>query len=415
PLPGDGPRIKFYSGWKLQFLKLKYALSLLKYLARRKKYSLFFLKSLKLLGKEKVLKTKKIPKFGKYYYASVLRVPRWPSKSFDRMVAGGGLNFDAYGTPQNQQIDTVILAITRKCNYNCQHCYEHHNLAEEESVPIERWKTVIKILQQSGTSLFILSGGEPMLRFEGLLEILDSVDTGLSDFHVHTSGNGVTAERAALLKKYGITAAGIALDDFNPWEHDRVKGYSGAHHNAVQAIQNFREAGIFPYINLCLRKDLTRPGVLRKYFEYANGLNAGAISILEPKPCGTYIPVNSGDLLSREEREVVTTFYKEANLDKKYRNYPSVVYFQYYERPDIYGCLMGLSHFYINSLGNVQPCIFLPVSFGNIIDEDFQVIFKRMREAFPKPIKQPCPVVTHLGTRRRQSRKSLLKSQLKGN
>ena len=102
-------------------------------------------------------------------------------------------------------------------------------------------------------------------------------------------------------------------------------------------------------------------------------------------------------MFSREEREVVTMFYEEANLDKKYRNYPAVVYFQYYERSDIYGCLMGLSHFYINSLGNVQPCIFLPVSFGNILEEDFPVIFKRMREAFPKPIKQPCPAATHCG------------------
>lgn len=387
--------IQFHSGWKLLYLKLKYALSVLKYLTRRKKYSLFFFKSLKLLGKGKFLRITKIPKFGKYYYPAVLRVPRWPSRSFDRMVAGGGLNFEAYGTPLNRQIDSVVLAITRKCKYNCQHCYEHHNLAEEDTVPIERWKTAIKTLQQSGVSSFILSGGEPMLRFEGLLEIVGSVDTDLSDFHVHTSGYGVTPEKAAILKKYGITAAGIAFDDFNPGEHDRVRGYSGAHQNAVQAIHYFREAGIFPYINLCIRKDLARPGALWKYFDYVNGLNAGAISMLEPKPCGKYISGNGGDLLSKEEREGVTTFFNEANLGKKYRNYPPVIYFQYYERPDINGCLMGaLSHFYINSLGNVQPCIFLPTSFGNIMEEELPVILKRMREAVPKPIKQPCPAVT---------------------
>jgi MoaA/NifB/PqqE/SkfB family radical SAM enzyme len=221
------------------------------------------------------------------------------------------------------------------------------------------------------------------------------VDTNLSDFHVHTSGYGVTRERTAALKKYGITAAGIALDDFDPQRHDQLKGYNGAHQKASQAIQYFREAGIFPYINLCLRKDLIRSRVLWKYFDYVKNLNAGVISLLEPKPCGRYIPANGDDLLDDDDRKIVTGFFKEANRSKKHKDYPYVAYMQYFEKPEHFGCLMGgLSHFSINSAGNVQPCVFLPFSFGNIIEEDFWDIFKRMREAVPVPLHQPCPAVT---------------------
>jgi len=53
----------------------------------------------------------------------------------------------------------------------------------------------------------------------------------------------------------------------------------------------------------------------------------------------------------------------------------------------------GLSHFYIDSAGNVNPCVFMPVSFGNIINDNFDKIFKRMRSVINKPIHSECPSI----------------------
>jgi MoaA/NifB/PqqE/SkfB family radical SAM enzyme len=398
-LAAGGKKIKFYTGWKLGIFKLRFVISLVKYLVRRRKYPLFSIKSLHLYRKKKLLELPKIPKFGKHYYNAILRIPRWPSTAYDRMVAGGGLNLSIPGTPMKQHIDSVILAVTGKCKYSCQNCYEYNRLAENDRIPIERWREVIKELQKLGVSVIVLSGGEPMLRFEGLIEILAAVDTTHSDFHVHTSGYGVTQERAIALKKCGVRAAAVALDDYNPGRHDRLKGYAGAHKKAIRAIKYFHEAGIFPYINLCLRKDLIGSGSLWKYFDYVKDLDpgVGVISLLEPKPCGRYIPGNGNgeDLLSEDDRNIVIDFFKKANRDKMYKDYPYVAYMQYFEKPERFGCLMGgLSHFYINSSGHVQPCVFLPVSFGSIMEEDFIDIFKKMRGAVPAPLHQPCPALT---------------------
>lgn len=391
-------KIKYYTGLQAIPVLLKFRFSLLKYMFQSKKYPLFVIKPskgglIKTMEMKRRLNLCKIVKYKNQFYFS-LSIPHWPSKPFDHMVANGGLNITAAGTPFKRQIDIAILAITRKCNFNCGHCYEHFNLAEEDIVPIERWKEVINEIQKIGVSIITFSGGEPMLRYDGLIELLESVDKNLSDFHIHTSGNGVLQEKALALKNAGLHAAAIGLDDVNSERHDTIRGYNGSYKEALQAIKSFQKADIFTYINMCLTKDFIRSGDLSTYFKLAKNLNVGAIRFLEPKPCGGYLFENMDDLFTKDDRKIVTEFFLQANKGKRYRNYPLISYEAYFEEPERMGCMMGgHSHLYIDSLGNVEPCVFLPISFGNIMEEDFSDIFKRMREIIPGPLHGECPAV----------------------
>ena len=379
--------------------KLKFRLSFVKYLLQKKKYPLFVLSP----SREGLLKTQKTmrklglfkaARYDGHYYLS-LTTPRWPSRAFDIMVARGGLNLTAAGTPLKAQVDTAVLAITRQCAYECVYCYEHNNLGEEESVPIERWKEVVRDLQAQGISIITFSGGEPMLRFEGLMELVKAVDKNLSDIHVHTSGNGVTQENAMALKQAGVAAVAVGLDDVDPNRHDEIGRNAKASEDAVKALQLFREAGLFTYINMCLSKDMAKTDELHKFFLLAKSLDVGFVRLLEPKPCGGYLDENMEDLFSEKDRKTVTEFYREVNRDKKYKDYPIISYDAYFEKPEHLGCMMGgHSHFHIDSLGNVEPCVFMPVSFGNIMEEDILDIFARMREAIPSPIHKDCPVLS---------------------
>jgi len=383
---------KFYSGWRSALFRLKFGISSCKYIFQRSKYPLFLINSLKLKKNQGLQEKIKVVKFDNRYYGSILRLPGWPSKPFDHMVAKGGLNICASGTSLKQHIDSVILGITRKCNYSCKHCYENPNLSGKESVSIKRWKEVVKDLQKLGVSIVVLSGGEPMLRYEGLIELLESGEKDFSDFHIHTSGDGVSKEKALALKNAGLSAAGIALDDFNPCRQDELRSYRGSHEKSVRAIQYFREAGVFPYVNMCLHKDLIRSGGLWEYLEYVENLDVGFINLLEPKPWGGFYSEKADNLFDEEDRRITTEFFNKVRFNKKYDDYPLIFYIQYFERPENRGCLMGgLSHFFINSKGDVQACVFLPVSFGNILEEDLREIYKKMREAIPAPLHKTCP------------------------
>lgn len=389
------PRAIFCTGWKRLPLWLRFGTSLWKYVLQKWKYPLFSLKALTLLGNRELLPSGKCVKFARRYYSGILGVPHWPSPAFDHMAGKGGLNFSDSGTPLKTHIDSVMLAITRKCRCNCQHCYEYENLTEHESVPVSRWKDVVRELQEMGVSIIVFSGGEPMLRFEGLIELLASGDKNRSDFHVHSAGHGVTYARAAALKKAGLDSAAIGIDDFDPEVHDRIRGKKGSFAEAVAALDHFRRAGIFTYVNVCLRKELVSHGYLWKFYQAMKELQVGAILLLEPKPYGKYFHTEVNGISPDFYRETVTDFFLSANRDRKYRDYPLVSYMAYFEDPRRFGCNMaGLSHLYINSVGDVQPCIFLPVSFGTIMKEPFSTIYRRMREAVPGPLYKQCPSIS---------------------
>ncbi|NSW95746.1 MAG: radical SAM protein [Bacteroidales bacterium] len=388
----------YYSCGTPTLAMLKFRISLLKYLFRKNKYPLFTISArqgglVKTYQIQKKLKMSKYVKFNDHIYFS-LTMPRWPSEPFDRMVARGGLNIASAGTPYKKQIDTAILGITGRCRYGCVHCYEHFNLNDYDVVPVEKWKEVIKDLQKIGVSVITFSGGEPMMRYDELIELLETSNHSLSDFHLHTSGYGVTAENARELKAAGLIAAGIGLDDVNTDRNDLFRGYNGAHSQAIEAIKYFREAGVFTYVNFCPTKEIINSGEILKFHEMLKDMNVGIIRWLEPRPCGAFLDADENIILNQEEKEFLKNLYINLNTLPEYRDYPLISYEAFSEAPENMGCMMGgNSLLYIDSRGNVEPCVFLPVTFGNILFEDFPIIFERMRKAIPKPLKTPCPSI----------------------
>ena len=387
--------VRYLGGIRIWPTRLRLLASYGRYLFRPRRYPLFILNRSKggLLRSLQTAKELHIRKYvksdGGYRYS--LTVPKWPSQPYDRMAGLGGLNINAAGTKFKRQVDHAILAISRKCVYRCRHCYERSHIASEETVPLEAWKRTVRDLQAMGTSIIVFSGGEPMLRYGDLLELLRSGDKSLSEFHVHTSGHAVTEDKAKALKDAGLEAAAIGLDDVNPGRHDALRGYPGAFREAISAIHSFRRAGLFTYINLCLTKDLVRSGDFPTLMELAKGLGVGAIRFLEPVPVGGYQEKDRAELFSDEDRAVTTDFFLKVNGSRRYARYPFISYEAFSEAPERLGCMMGgHSHFAVDGLGNVLPCVFLPVSFGNIMAEDLAAIFSRMREAIPRPCREGC-------------------------
>ena len=343
---------------------------------------------LRALGLNKVVAT------DRGYHFSLVE-PRWPSPAHDEMVAGGGLNVLAAGTSAKTQVGLAVLGVTRLCSYRCSHCYERANLGPADVVPVERWLEVIREMQQIGVGVVALSGGEPLSAPERVLAILAGADKRRSDFHLFTAGQGATPECVEALVGAGLAGAGVGLDHHDPAGHDALRGQAGAGSAAMQAIRRFADSGILTYVSTCLRRELVceRDG-LRRLYERVHGLGAAAWQLLEPKPCGALAGRSPASLLSEGERVVVRAFVRETQHSRAYRRYPAACYPALWEAPKSFGCLMGgLSHLYIDSCGNVEPCVFLPVRFGNILEESFTTIFRRMRCAVPRPIRAGCPAV----------------------
>ncbi len=333
----------------------------------------------------------KIVRFNDQYY-STPTIPGFPSSAYDNMVSKGGLNFLSAGTELKTQIDSVFLAITSKCHLSCKHCYEKFNINKSIDISSNNWEQIITKLQKIGVNIFILTGGEPLNDFDKLIEILTKSNKQLSDFHIHTSGNSITIQKALQLKQAGLKAAAVGLDDFDESRHDKVRG-KGSFSDAVKVLEIFNQVGIMTYVNFCVGKEILINDRIYKFYDFVKSLNVSMIQLLEPRPCGGFFNNGNNDIwLDENDKSKLLGFTIRGNKDKAYKNHPIIYYVAHIEGKNQLGCHMGgLSHFYIDSLGNVCPCVFFPVKYGNIIEEDIIDIYNRMRTNIPTPFHVDCP------------------------
>jgi MoaA/NifB/PqqE/SkfB family radical SAM enzyme len=109
------------------------------------------------------------------------------------------------------------------------------------------------------------------------------------------------------------------------------------------------------------------------------------VQIIKPKPAGAWL-ADTESMFSEAGERTAAAKIRLYNHARSYRNYPPISAQILEERPDVFGCTVGgADRFYINAKGDVQPCEFLNISFGNIAEEDFDAIFERMRNTFRHP------------------------------
>ena len=92
------------------------------------------------------------------------------------------------------------------------------------------------------------------------------------------------------------------------------------------------------------------------------------------------------DEFSPVDMDHVRDLVNRYNHDPAYASYPAISAQIIEEDRTVFGCTAGgTDRFYINAKGDVQPCEFLNISFGNLATEEFEVIYARMREVFDPP------------------------------
>jgi MoaA/NifB/PqqE/SkfB family radical SAM enzyme len=109
------------------------------------------------------------------------------------------------------------------------------------------------------------------------------------------------------------------------------------------------------------------------------------VQVIKPKPAGGWLEGGASPF-TPEDVELVKEKVHRYNQHRDYRHVPAISAQILEEDRDMFGCTAGgTDRFYINAKGDVQPCEFLNISFGNIADEPFADIYQRMRAEFLEP------------------------------
>lgn len=277
---------------------------------------------------------------------------------------------------------TALISITKACRYKCKHCYQQKDGGKD--IDIEKLAEITKKLQNMGIAFFNIEGGEPFLVYDKLKKICSVIDDR-SEIWINSTGDGITLERLRELKKLNLTAIMFSLHSSDPTILNEFMGIDSAWENLEKAIGLCHEASIAIAFNICLGKDQFYNGEFDKVMERAKEFGASIIQLINPKPAGGWL--ESGvEEFTKNDIDYIKKLVHKYNHNSKYKKYPAISAQINEEDKSMFGCTAGgTDRFYINAAGEVQPCEFLNISFGNVNDEDFEAIYKRMRKIFEIP------------------------------
>ncbi len=325
---------------------------------------LYFLSKMKL---NKYVKTGKFIKMNLY-------VPVFPSEAFFK--AGKKV----YISDQKMPCISVLLSVTSACRYDCEHCYQ--KLDKGHDVDINLLCEIAAKLDRMGVSFFNIEGGEPFLVYDKLKKLCQSISAG--EIWINSTGDGMTPERLAELKSIGVRGFMFSLHSADP---EKINGFmrnAKAYENLTNGIEMSHKAGLEVAANTCIVRDDYFNGTFEKILDLAKGLGVTIIQLIKPKPSGGWLGSEISYFSEEDLRQIEEKVHKYNNK-KAYRDYPFISAQIVDERSDMFGCTAGgTDRFYINAKGDVQPCEFLNISYGNIKDEEFDEIYARMRKSFEK-------------------------------
>lgn len=270
----------------------------------------------------------------------------------------------------------VDLALDYGCNLRCEHCSaEGLKRHDAPTLEVGQWREIVDQATDMGAFLFGLTGGEPLTL--DLEDIVRGLGPERMLVYVVTNGTLMTRERARSLYESGVDLVGISLDSADAEAHDGVRGTEGAQGRAWEAVRNATSAGMQVVVATTVTsRSVHSPGLDRLLRQTGK---MGLLTVL-----GLACP--TGGWAGREELMLGPEDTKELDrLMKRHRHSRRDFQSNWVE----VGCGAGKEKLYVSPYGEVMPCPFFQVGFGNINDYSLAEIQRRMIEQ-PELAGYPC-------------------------
>src|SRR4051812_573026 len=136
----------------------------------------------------------------------------------------------------------AVWEVTLQCDLACRHCGSRAGHERSGELSTVECLDLIRQMAELGVRETTLIGGEAYLRDDWLDLVRELKRVGISPT-MTTGGRGITAERAQQAKAAGMDSVSVSIDGSEA-THDRLRGVSGSHRAALQALRHLREADV---------------------------------------------------------------------------------------------------------------------------------------------------------------------------
>lgn len=279
----------------------------------------------------------------------------------------------------------VAWNLTRRCNLECAHCYISAGPGESATGELgtdEVLAIAEQILELNPAPLFILSGGEPLLRDD--LGAIAAFATGRgATVVVGTNGTLLTDRRIAELKAAGVSGVAVSVDSLEPSYHDRFRHGEGSLAETAAAVGRLRHHRLDFVIQTTVTKgnhhELSRIAA----WSAAQGAVCFNAYFLVPTGRGSRMTDLSPEACEGALEELVTlhrTYLGRMMVRAKcaphfmrhiHRSAPGSPVLGYETR-----CPCGSQYCRITPDGKLTPCPYLPEIAGDLTRERFADVWR---------------------------------------
>lgn len=263
----------------------------------------------------------------------------------------------------------VHMDLTMRCNELCVHCYRV--IERRPEMATGEVKEVLAELARAGTLYLTFSGGEIFLR-QDLFELIEHAKRLRFDVRLKSNALLITPAKAERLRALGVRQVDISIYSADPEIHDAVTKVKGSLEGTMQGIACLKDAGITVKLSCPLMKQniATYPEV--RALAERLGTLCGFDPMITAKNDG-----DSSTVTHRIQRKDFLRVLQDPLLNPDLGK--SAEPAAWSVRPDLDEIPCGASHnaCYINSYGDVQPCVALPIVCGNVREESFEEIWRR--------------------------------------
>lgn len=256
-----------------------------------------------------------------------------------------------------------------RCNLQCWHCSSSEYVGKKKarSLTYSQLEAIVKKLRHVGVLSICYVGGEPLINPE-LNRIINMTHRHKILTAIITNGTLLTPQKIDDLFSAGLANLGFSMQSSNPEVHDSLVGKKGAYEHMVSMIDYCIAKKRTASICVVPTNENIANGDFQSMVDFATQRRM-RLNVNLPAPVGRWID-KPDCILNEASLKIVTERY-----------FPLDNFFPDFKQANIrhrIHCPMAEDNLYIFPDGEVCPCTFTHISFGNILEESAETILRRM-------------------------------------
>jgi len=273
------------------------------------------------------------------------------------------------------------IAVTFRCNLRCGFCYAAAGPCTANRWPEAPTADIVRILgiirRDAQVPSVSFTGGEPTLRTDLPDLVRAGRDLGLR-VNLITNGTLLDPTLVADLRRAGLSSAQVSVEGSTAEIHDGLVGLRGAFTRTWQGIKNLRAEGITCHTNTTLNAENRHDAPAIVDLAARHGLDR--LSMNMAIPCGNILKGRDISMRYRDVGEVVLACRDRARTKGLtflwYSPTPYCLFNPLAEGLGSKACAACDGLLSIAPDGSVLPCSSLLEPVGNLLDTDFQTVWR---------------------------------------